>query len=64
MKFFVSCAKGLEYLLAAARRALGAPKATAPIAGVNTEGELVDAQRAVRTAHLARRERLPTNASD
>ena len=35
MKFFVSCAKGLEYLLADELSALGLGKATATIAGVN-----------------------------
>lgn len=38
MKFFVSCAKGLEYLLADELLALGVPKATATIAGVNADG--------------------------
>jgi 23S rRNA (guanine2445-N2)-methyltransferase / 23S rRNA (guanine2069-N7)-methyltransferase len=55
MKFFASCAKGLEYLLADELLALGAAKATATIAGVNVEGELVDAQRAVLWSHLASR---------
>ena len=55
MKFFVSCAKGLEYLLADELLALGVPKATATIAGVNADGELVDAQRAVLWSRLASR---------
>lgn len=55
MKFFVSCAKGLEYLLADELSALGLPKATATIAGVNAEGELIDAQRVVLWSRLASR---------
>ncbi|WP_415846987.1 hypothetical protein, partial [Stenotrophomonas indicatrix] len=45
MKFFVSCAKGLEYLLADELSALGLEKATATIAGVNADGELEQALR-------------------
>ncbi len=55
MKFFASCAKGLEYLLADELVALGAAKATAAVAGVNVEGELADAQRAVLWSRLASR---------
>ena len=55
MKFFVSCAKGLEYLLADELTALGTHRATATIAGVNVEGELRDAQRAVLWSRLASR---------
>ena len=55
MKFFVSCAKGLEYLLADELLALGLAKATATVAGVNAEGELIDAQRAVLWSRLASR---------
>ena len=55
VKFFVSCAKGLEYLLADELLALGVPKATATIAGVNADGERVDAQRAVLWSRLASR---------
>lgn len=55
MKFFASCAKGLEYLLADELSALGATKATATIAGVNAEGSLGDAQRAVLWSRLASR---------
>jgi 23S rRNA (guanine2445-N2)-methyltransferase / 23S rRNA (guanine2069-N7)-methyltransferase len=55
MKFFASCAKGLEYLLADELIALGAVKATAAVAGVNVEGELIDAQRAVLWSRLASR---------
>ncbi|KAF1713541.1 bifunctional 23S rRNA (guanine(2069)-N(7))-methyltransferase RlmK/23S rRNA (guanine(2445)-N(2))-methyltransferase RlmL [Pseudoxanthomonas sangjuensis] len=55
MKFFVSCAKGLEYLLADELLALGAEKASATIAGANAEGEQADAQRAVLWSRLASR---------
>ena len=55
MKFFVSCAKGLEYLLADELQALGVARATATIAGVNAEGTLADAQRAVLWSRLASR---------
>ncbi len=55
MKFFVSCAKGLEYLLADELSVLGLPRATATIAGVNAEGELIDAQRVVLWSRLASR---------
>jgi 23S rRNA (guanine2445-N2)-methyltransferase / 23S rRNA (guanine2069-N7)-methyltransferase len=55
LKFFISCAKGLEYLLADEMLALGMAKATATIAGVNAEGEPVDAQRAVLWSRLASR---------
>jgi 23S rRNA (guanine2445-N2)-methyltransferase / 23S rRNA (guanine2069-N7)-methyltransferase len=55
VKFFVSCAKGLEYLLADELQALGVARATATISGVNAEGELVDAQRAVLWSRLASR---------
>lgn len=55
MKFFASCGKGLEYLLADEFVALGCSKATAAIAGVNVEGTPVDAQRAVLWSRLASR---------
>ena len=55
MKFFVSCAKGLEYLLADELLALGVARASATVAGVNVEGELRDAQRAVLWSRLASR---------
>ena len=55
MKFFASCGKGLEYLLADEMLALGAVRATATMAGVNVEGELRDAQRAVLWSRLASR---------
>ena len=55
MKFFVSCAKGLEYLLADELAALGCSRATAAVAGVNAEGGLEVAQRAVLWSRLASR---------
>ncbi|AKN92991.1 50S rRNA methyltransferase [Xanthomonas oryzae pv. oryzicola] len=64
MKFFASCAKGLEYLLADELLALGASKATATISGVNVEGELRDAQRAVLWSRLASRVLWPLSEFD
>ncbi|WP_434025941.1 bifunctional 23S rRNA (guanine(2069)-N(7))-methyltransferase RlmK/23S rRNA (guanine(2445)-N(2))-methyltransferase RlmL [[Pseudomonas] boreopolis] len=64
MKFFASCAKGLEYLLADELLALGAAKATATVAGVNAEGELRDAQRAVLWSRLASRVLWPIAGFD
>lgn len=55
LKFFVSCAKSLEYLLADELLALGCTRATATVAGVNAEGGLVDAERAVLWSRLASR---------
>ena len=55
MKFFASCGKGLEYLLADELLALGCARATATMAGVNVEGSLADAQRAVLWSRLASR---------
>ena len=55
MKFFASCGKGLEYLLADELVALGATKATAALAGVNVEGEPEAAYRAVLWSRLASR---------
>lgn len=55
MKFFVSCGKGLEYLLADELQALGCARATATMAGANVEGTLEDAQRAVLWSRLASR---------
>ena len=55
MKFFASCGKGLEYLLADELVALGCAKATAAMAGANVEGTLADAQRAVLWSRLASR---------
>lgn len=64
MKFFVSCAKGLEYLLADELVALGASRATAASAGANAEGSLVDAQRAVLWSRLASRVLWPLASFD
>ncbi len=64
MKFFVSCAKGLEYLLADELLAMGLPKATATIAGVNAEGELRDAQRVVLWSRVASRVLWPLEEFD
>lgn len=55
MKFFASCGKGLEYLLADELVALGCTHATATMAGANAEGTLQDAQRAVLWSRLASR---------
>ena len=55
MKFFASCGKGLEYLLADELVALGCTRATATMAGANAEGSLLDAQRAVLWSRLASR---------
>lgn len=64
MKFFVSCAKGLEYLLADELLALGVPHATATVAGVNADGELRDAQRVVLWSRLASRAVWPLATFD
>jgi 23S rRNA (guanine2445-N2)-methyltransferase / 23S rRNA (guanine2069-N7)-methyltransferase len=55
MKFFASCGKGLEYLLADELVALGCARATAALAGANAEGTLADAQRTVLWSRLASR---------
>ena len=54
-RFFASCAKGLEYLLADELTALGATKATAALAGANVEGDPEVAYRAVLWSRLASR---------
>ncbi|WP_234418722.1 THUMP domain-containing protein, partial [Xanthomonas fragariae] len=64
MKFFASCAKGLEYLLADELLSLGVSKATATISGVNVEGELCDALRAVMWSRLASRVLWPLTEFD
>ncbi|MCW0377284.1 Ribosomal RNA large subunit methyltransferase K/L [Xanthomonas sacchari] len=64
MKFFVSCAKGLEYLLVDELLALGVAQATATVAGVNAEGSLQDAQRAVLWSRLASRVLWPLQSFD
>ena len=55
MKFFVACAKSLEYLLADELLALGADKATAATAGVNVEGDAALVYRAMLFSRLASR---------
>lgn len=55
MKFFVACAKSLEYLLVDEMLALGATRATAASAGVNVEAESVIAYRAAMFSRLASR---------
>ncbi|MDR2872462.1 MAG: bifunctional 23S rRNA (guanine(2069)-N(7))-methyltransferase RlmK/23S rRNA (guanine(2445)-N(2))-methyltransferase RlmL [Xanthomonadaceae bacterium] len=55
MKFFVSCAKGLEYLLVDEVRAISDLHATATVAGIHVEGELADAQSLVMWSRLASR---------
>jgi len=55
LRFFVSCGKGLEYLLVDELLALGAGKATATMAGANVEGDPLDAQRMVLWSRLASR---------
>ena len=60
MKFYASCAKGLEYLLADELIAFGAVRATAALAGVNVEGADIEsanalALRAVLWSRLASR---------
>jgi len=64
LKFFVSCGKGLEYLLVDELLALGVAKATATVSGANAEGELVDAQRAVLWSRLASRVLWPIGEFD
>ncbi len=53
--FFASCGKGLEYLLADELAELGCARASAATAGVNVQGSLADAQRAVLWSRLASR---------
>jgi 23S rRNA (guanine2445-N2)-methyltransferase / 23S rRNA (guanine2069-N7)-methyltransferase len=55
VKFFASCAKGLEYLLADELLALGATRATAALAGANVGGDAEVAYRAVLWSRLASR---------
>ncbi len=63
-KFFASCGKGLEYLLADELLGLGVAKATATMAGVNVEGSRIDAQRAVLWSRLASRVLWPLTEFD
>ncbi|MBS0200545.1 MAG: bifunctional 23S rRNA (guanine(2069)-N(7))-methyltransferase RlmK/23S rRNA (guanine(2445)-N(2))-methyltransferase RlmL [Proteobacteria bacterium] len=62
-RFFVSCARGLEYLLADELIAAGA-KATAATAGVNVRGTLRDAQHALLWSRLASRVLWPITEFD
>ncbi len=55
MKFFVACAKGLEYLLVDELLAMGATRATAATAGANVEGVDAIAYRAAMFSRLASR---------
>ena len=55
MKFFVACAKGLEYLLADELVVLGATRATAATAGVNVEAPASLPYRAMLFSRLASR---------
>lgn len=64
MKFYASCGKGLEYLLADELMALGCARATAAVAGVNVDGTLADAQRAVLWSRLASRVLWPVAEFD
>lgn len=59
MKFFVACAKSLEYLLADEIAALGASRATAAVAGVNVEADAGVAYRAIMYSRLASRVHWP-----
>lgn len=55
MRFFVACAKGLEYLLVDELLAMGATRATAATAGANVEGVDALAYRAAMFSRLASR---------
>ena len=59
MKFFATCAKGLEYLLRDELAALGAGEVREALAGVHFEGTLVEAYRACLESRLASRVLLP-----
>jgi 23S rRNA (guanine2445-N2)-methyltransferase / 23S rRNA (guanine2069-N7)-methyltransferase len=59
VKFFVACAKSLEYLLVDEMLALGATRATAATAGVNVEADPRVAYRAAMFSRLASRVLLP-----
>jgi 23S rRNA (guanine2445-N2)-methyltransferase / 23S rRNA (guanine2069-N7)-methyltransferase len=64
MKFFVSCAKGLEYLLVDEVQSMGIAVCTAAIAGVNVDGTLADAQRLVMFSRLTSRVLWPIGHFD
>ncbi len=53
--FFVACSRGLEELLAGELQRLGCPRATPALSGVNAEGDLALAQRALLHSRLASR---------
>jgi 23S rRNA (guanine2445-N2)-methyltransferase / 23S rRNA (guanine2069-N7)-methyltransferase len=55
VKFFVACAKSLEYLLVDELLALGATRATAATAGVNVEADAAVAYRTAMFSRLASR---------
>jgi 23S rRNA (guanine2445-N2)-methyltransferase / 23S rRNA (guanine2069-N7)-methyltransferase len=55
MKFWLACARGLEYLLADELLALGADKAGAGVAGVTAEGDAQLPYRALMYSRLASR---------
>jgi 23S rRNA (guanine2445-N2)-methyltransferase / 23S rRNA (guanine2069-N7)-methyltransferase len=59
VKFFVACARGLEYLLADEIVALGATRATAAVAGANVEGDDELPYRVVLHSRLASRVHWP-----
>lgn len=62
MSFFVSCGKGLEYLLVDECVALGAQGAKAAMAGVAVEGTQAEAQRIVMHSRLASRVLWPLHS--
>ena len=55
MKFWLACARGLEYLLVDELKALGAMRAAAGVAGVSAEGDPALAYRALMHSRLASR---------
>jgi 23S rRNA (guanine2445-N2)-methyltransferase / 23S rRNA (guanine2069-N7)-methyltransferase len=55
MKFWLACARGLEYLLVEELQALGASRAAAGVAGVSAEGEPALAYLALMHSRLASR---------
>ncbi len=59
MRFFASCAKGLEYLLVEELRALGAESPREALSGVGFEAELQGALEVLMQARLASRLLLP-----
>jgi len=55
VKYWLACARGLEYLLADELLALGAARAAAGVAGVNAEGDALLPYRALMYSRLASR---------